>query len=149
MARKINFFKNHAVNEVGGLFSGLFLFFKKTSKNMWSALVLMYFDRPRLGHNNKNRLGGGTALFVLGNIFLTGLSWVLRNSRCFQVDSQKSGWFRVVLARFGMFYIWVCAMRLYQFKNNKFNMFTLTRFTKISAHTNTWVFIHSQVWQKN
>ena len=34
MARKINFFKNHAVNEVGGLFSGLFLFFKKTSKNM-------------------------------------------------------------------------------------------------------------------
>ena len=31
---KKNFFKNHAVNEVGGLFSGLFLFFKKTSKNM-------------------------------------------------------------------------------------------------------------------
>ena len=60
----------------------------------------MYFDRPRLGHNNKNRLGGGTALFVLGNIFLTGLSLVLRNSRCFQVDSQKK-W--VVSGGFGSF----------------------------------------------
>ena len=50
------FFKNHAENEAGRLVLGLFLLLKKVfikENQEFSTLVLIHFDRTRLGHKIK------------------------------------------------------------------------------------------------
>ena len=53
------FFKNRAENDAGRLVLGLFLLLKKVfikEKQEFSTLVLIYFDRTRLGHKIKTSL---------------------------------------------------------------------------------------------
>ena len=53
---EVFFFKNNAENDVGRLIPGLFLFFKKALyKVKANDQHLIYFGRPRLGHEIKNK----------------------------------------------------------------------------------------------